>query len=70
MILNLLVEVPLVPPDKVKLLTQFRILHPNPQSLKLVASKITGVTSNNEAFGTQPLLASVVNGIQIPLRCL
>ena len=52
-ILNMLVEIPLLLPKREDLLSQFRVLHPNPQSLDLVAWKISGVNSESEAFRNQ-----------------
>ena len=50
LILNMLVEIPLLLPVREDLLAQFRVFHPNPAQLSLVAWKISGVPSEHRAF--------------------
>ena len=62
-ILQMLVDYPLELPDRADLLAQFRVLHPSPQCLKLVAWRISGVTSETNSFQRRLLTSLLHQGL-------
>ena len=65
-ILHNLVDLPLMISPWPDLLSQFRVNHPDPNHLKLVAWRISGVSSESRAFRRKLLTPSRELGLSLP----